>query len=92
MAKIQIDGASYETDALSDQAKAQLASLQFCDAELQRLQAEMMSIQTARIAYANALRSELDQMASGTLTKNTSKPSNNEGDKKKGFFGGLFGK
>ena len=42
-------------DKLSDIAKAQLVSLQFCDQELARLQAKASAIQTARIAYAKAL-------------------------------------
>jgi hypothetical protein len=37
---IKIDNIEYETDKLSDEAKAQLLSLQFCDQELARLQAQ----------------------------------------------------
>jgi hypothetical protein len=39
---ITIDNKNYKLDSLSDDAKAQLQSLQFCDAELQRL-----AVQTA---------------------------------------------
>ena len=35
---IKIDDKDYELDSLTDEAKAQLASLQFVDAELQREQ------------------------------------------------------
>ncbi len=59
MAKITIDDVEYETDEWSDEAKAQLLSLQFCEIELQNLQAEAAAIQTARIAYSNALKAEL---------------------------------
>ena len=53
---VKIDNVDYDTDKLSDEAKAQLVSLQFCDQELQRLQAQAAAIQTARIAYSNALK------------------------------------
>jgi hypothetical protein len=59
MTTINIDNVEYDTDKLSDDAKAQLISLQFCDAELQRLQAQAAAIQTARIAYAKALQAAL---------------------------------
>ena len=59
MATIKIDNVNYDTDKLSDEAKAQLASIQFCDQELQRLQAQAAAYQTARNAYAKALQSAL---------------------------------
>ena len=37
MTTITIDNKEYDYDKLSDEAKAQLVSLQFCDQELQRL-------------------------------------------------------
>jgi hypothetical protein len=52
---ITIDNQDYELDALSEEAKAQLASIQFVDQELARLQAKSAALQTARIAYARAL-------------------------------------
>ena len=55
MPTIKIDNKEYELDTLSDEAKAQLASLQFVDAELQRLNAQTAVLQTARKAYAKAL-------------------------------------
>jgi hypothetical protein len=54
-----IDNQAYELESLSDEAKAQLVSLQFCDAELQRLQAQAAVLQTARVAYGNALKATL---------------------------------
>ena len=59
MTTITIDNVEYHTDKLSDEAKAQLVSLQFCDQELARLQAQSAAIQTARMAYAKALQSAL---------------------------------
>jgi len=52
---IKIDNRDYELDTLSDEAKAQLQSLQFCDAELARLNAQAAVLQTARVAYSKAL-------------------------------------
>ena len=59
MSTIKIDNKEYDFDKLSDEAKAQLVSLQFCDQELQRLQAQTAAYQTARIAYAKALNEAL---------------------------------
>ena len=69
MTTINIDNVDYDTDKLSDQAKAQLASIQFCDQELQRLQAQAAAYQTARMAYAKALQSELPAMPVGDTLK-----------------------
>ena len=59
MTTITIDNHAYELDTLSPEAKAQLQSLQFCDAELARLQAQASIIQTARMAYSKALQAAL---------------------------------
>ena len=56
---IKIDDKDYELDTLSDNAKAQLASIQFIDAELQRLNAQAAVLQTARNAYSKALNEAL---------------------------------
>lgn len=56
---INIDNKDYELDTLSEETKAQLASLQFVDAELQRLNAQSAVLQTARMAYAKALNEAL---------------------------------
>ena len=61
MPTITIDNIDYDLDQLSDDAKAQLASLQFVDQELARLQAQVAAMQTARMAYANALKAALPQ-------------------------------
>jgi hypothetical protein len=60
MTTIKIDDKEYDFDKLSDEAKAQLVSMQFCDQELQRLQAQAAAIQTARMAYAKALNEALN--------------------------------
>jgi len=69
MTTITIDSIDYDTDKLSDEAKAQLISLQFCDQELQRLQAQAAAYQTARIAYSKALQSALPAMPAGDTLK-----------------------
>ena len=69
MTTINIDNIEYDTDKLSDDAKAQLVSLQFCDQELQRLQAQSAALQTARIAYSKALQAALPAMPAGDTLK-----------------------
>lgn len=59
MTTIKIDDKEYDFDKISDDAKAQFVSLQFCDQELKRLQAQAAAYQTARIAYAKALNEAL---------------------------------
>ena len=50
MTIIKIDDKDYDTDSLSNEAKAQLQSLNFVDQKLARLQAQVAILQTARIA------------------------------------------
>ena len=69
MTTIKIDDIDYDTDKLSHDAKAQLVSLQFCDQELQRLQAQAAAIQTARIAYAKALNDALPAKSTSDTLK-----------------------
>ena len=69
MLTINIENIEYDTDKLSDEAKAQLVSLQFCDQELQRLQAQAAAYQTARMAYAKALQSALPAMPTSDTLK-----------------------
>jgi hypothetical protein len=69
MPTITIDKKQYEYDTLSNEAKAQLASLQFVDAELTRLQAKSAALQTARIAYAKALSDALPAIGGGDTLK-----------------------
>jgi len=69
MTTINIDNIEYDTDKLSDDAKAQLVSLQFCDQELVRLQVQAAAYQTARSAYANALKELLPAMPAGDTLK-----------------------
>ena len=50
MTIIKIDDKDYDIETLSDEAKAQLQSLQFADQELAKLNAQVAVLQTARIA------------------------------------------
>ena len=59
MPNINIDGKDYDTNMMSSEAKAQLASLQFVEKELQRLNAQIAVHNTARAAYFNALKAAL---------------------------------
>jgi hypothetical protein len=61
MTTIRIDEMDYELEQLSDDVRAQLTSMQFVDGELVRLQAKVAAMQTARNAYANALKDLLAQ-------------------------------
>jgi hypothetical protein len=58
--KITIDSVEYQLDKLSDNAKAQLANLQFVDSQLQQLHNEWAVADTARIGYANALKKDIN--------------------------------
>jgi len=69
MTTIKIDNVDYDLDTLSNDAKAQLVSIQFCDQELQRLQAQAAALQTARQAYAKALQAALPSAPLGETLK-----------------------
>jgi hypothetical protein len=56
MQSINIDGIDYDAAKLSPEALAQLGSIRFVDQELERLQAKIAVLQTARLAYAKALK------------------------------------
>lgn len=58
---ITIDGIEYNFNDLSDNAKAQLANIQFVDAQIQQLNNEWAVADTARLAYANALKVDLGE-------------------------------
>lgn len=61
MPKITVDGIEYNTEDLTDNGKAQLASLQFLEGQMTKLKNEIAVYQTARNAYAQALKAELDR-------------------------------
>lgn len=55
-----IDDIEYNTEDLSDNGKAQVASLQFLEVQMNRLNSELAVYQTARNAYIAALKVELE--------------------------------
>ena len=59
MPKFTLDEIEYNTEDLSDNGKAQLASLQFLEVQMQKLQAEIAVYQTAKNSYLTALKEEL---------------------------------
>ena len=61
MPKITIDGVDYHSEDLSENGKAQLASLQFLEGQMQRIQHEIAVYQTAQITYAQALKAEIEK-------------------------------
>ena len=61
MANVTIDGVDYNLDDLSDDAKKQLASLQFAQSEIQRLENRLAITKTAAVAYSNSLKSQLEK-------------------------------
>ncbi|CAH1746824.1 conserved protein of unknown function [Thauera humireducens] len=69
MPTIKIDNIEYDLDTLSDDAKAQLQSIQFVDQELAKLQMQVAAMQTARNAYVNALKAALPVVPGGDTIK-----------------------
>ena len=59
MTTIKIDNKKYELDTLSEECKEQLASIQFVEQELARLQAKTAVLQTAKAAYLQGLKASL---------------------------------
>jgi glycosyl transferase family 41 len=58
--KITIDNKDYALSEMSQEARDQLQNIQVTDQELQRLQMQLAIAQTARAAYAQALKNALD--------------------------------
>lgn len=63
MPLISIDGLTYDSDQLSEAARAQVVNLQFVEVELQRLQAQIAVYTTAKARYIQALKDEIDAAA-----------------------------
>ena len=62
-AKVTIDEKEYLISDLSDQAKAELGSMNIVDQKIANLQQEVAIMQTARNAYAQALAAALPKDA-----------------------------
>ena len=61
MDSIKIDDKDYKLENLSEEAKQQLASLNFVQNEIKRLEAQIAVYKTASMAYSKALKDNLDQ-------------------------------
>ena len=59
MPKITVDDVDYNSEDLTDNGKAQLASLQFLEVQMRKLQNEWAVSDTARLGYQAALKGEL---------------------------------
>jgi len=62
MNTVTIDGATYNLDELSDDAKEHLTSLRFVDKEITELNLRLAAMQTARNAYGLELRTILGKV------------------------------
>ena len=62
--KITIDGKDNLISALSENARSQVANIQFVDSQIQQLNNEWAVSDTARIGYTNALKNEFEKVQS----------------------------
>lgn len=64
MPKIKVDEVEYNTEDLTDNGKAQLASLQFLEVQMNKIKSEIAVYQTARNSYIASLKAELEEKKS----------------------------
>ena len=70
---ITLEGLTYALAELPQLAQEAVKFLQFVEVRLQQLQGELAVSQTAHVAYARALKAELEQ-TSGSLSSITPSP------------------
>jgi len=73
MSTITIDGTEYAEETLSKEAKAELMSMQVCDQRIATMETDLRIAQTARNAYANALKGLLPKAAAPKAKANATK-------------------
>jgi len=61
MPKFTVDGIDYNTEDLSDNGKAQLASLQFLEFQMRKIKDEITVYNTAKVSYIAGLKAELEK-------------------------------
>jgi hypothetical protein len=61
MPKITIDDIEYNTEDLTENGRAQLASLQFLEVQMQKIRQEIAVYQTAQRIYIASLKTEIEQ-------------------------------
>jgi len=71
MPKIKIDNIEYNTEDLTENGKAQLASLQFLEGQMQKIRQEMAVFQTAQSTYLKALKVEIEKAGLQPLPSKT---------------------
>jgi hypothetical protein len=71
MPKITIDEIEYHTEDLTENGRAQLASLQFLEGQMQKIRQEIAVYQTAQAAYAQALKAEITKAGLQPLQSET---------------------
>ena len=60
MPRITVEDIEYNSEDLTENGKAQLASLQFLEVQMSKLRSEIAVYQTARNSYVAALKGELE--------------------------------
>ena len=65
---VTIDGKEYAVDDLSENARKLVVNIRMADQEIARIRAQAALAQTARQAYAQTLKQELDGMAQESAT------------------------
>jgi hypothetical protein len=63
MAKVTINGKDYDTDTMSKEARDCMTNVKLCDDRILELQRDLAITQTARAAFANALKNALPKDA-----------------------------
>ena len=61
MPTIKVNDKEYDSESLSDEAKANLVSLQFAQSELKRLEGKVAIFKTAIATYSKAVESLLPE-------------------------------
>lgn len=69
MPKITIDNIDYDSEDLSGNGKAQLASLQFLEDQMLTIHREITAYQLAQKTYVAALKIEIEQLGLKPLTR-----------------------
>ena len=60
MTKITIDNKEYELESLSKKAQDNIATLQYVQSELNRLQAQIAVFKTAEVSYLTVINQEIE--------------------------------
>lgn len=71
MPKFTVDGIDYNTEDLSENGKAQLASLQFLEFQMRKIKDEIAVYNTAKISYIAGLKAELEKTNGDAATDAT---------------------